>query len=158
MSQIQQWAGALCILILIAAVIQYLVPSGVMERSMRLVLGGFVVLSLIIPFADLVRNTEWNFEIQEDVAVTEEYAEHANERILELAQSNIETLIAETLQKMNLSAKKITVTMDSNEDNCIVIKKAVITLALADAERMAAVEEKLWSVLGIKAEVVIDGR
>lgn len=157
MSQVQQWAGALCILILIATVLQYIIPSGVMERSMRLVLGGFVVLGLIVPITQLVKNADWEFQIQEDSISADEYLEQANTQILKLAQNNVEALISETLQKMNISAKKITVKMDSDKDNCIVIEKAVVALALTDAERMAETEEKLWSVLGIKAEVIIDG-
>lgn len=157
MSQVQQWAGALCILILISAIIQYIIPSGVMERSMRLVLGGFVVLGLILPITDLVKNADWDISIPENPAVEEACTEQANERILALAQNNVEALIAETLQEMHIHAKKIAVKMDSDEDNCIVIEKAWIVLELSDAERLAETEEKIWSVLGIRAEVVLDG-
>lgn len=158
MSAVQQWASVLCVLVLISAIIQYVIPSGMMERSMKLVLGGFVVLGLILPIADLVRSVEWDFQIKEDPSITEHYLETTNNQIITIAQHNIEQLIAETLREMNISAKNIMVKMDISEDNCIMIEKAVLVIAFSDMERAAAIEEKIWSALGIKAEVVIDGR
>lgn len=158
MSAVQQWASALCVLVLISAIIQYVIPNGIMERSMKLVLGGFVILGLILPIIDLVRSEEWDFQMKEDTSITEHYLETTNNQIITIAQHNIEQLIAETLCEMNINAKNIMVKMDISEDNCIMIEKAVLVIAFSDMEQAVAIEEKIWSALGIKAEVVIDGR
>lgn len=156
MSSVQQWAWSLCLLILICTVVQYIIPSGAMERSIRLVLGGFVVLGIIMPITNLVQSTDWDFSWEVDTAVTEAYIDQSNALLLEQSKRNVEALAAVELQKKEINYRKIEITMDTNADNCIVIDKAVVMIGVQDAAEAEWIRETMVSALGIPTEVVID--
>lgn len=157
MAAVQQWSWSLCLLVLISTIIQYVLPSGTMERSMKLVLGGFVVLGMIVPITKMVQSADWDFTLETNTAATDSYLEQINEEILTQAQANVTAVIAENLQQMGVQPENIAVVMDTNEDNCIVIEKAVIRIAVSDAKKAEQIRETLQSTLGIQAEVVING-
>lgn len=155
MAAVQQWSWSLCLLVLLSAIIQYVLPSGVMERSMKLVLGGFLVLGMITPVASLVQSADWDFSLDASVSDTDQYIAAANEEILILAEGNVTALVAQALQEMGIQPENIAVEMDMNEDNSIVIEKAVIGLSAGDWPKAEQIREKIQSTLGIQAEVVV---
>ena len=156
MSNVQQWAWSLCLVILICTVVQYILPAGAMERSVRLVLGGFVVLSIIMPITNLVQSANWDFSWAAETAVTEEYIAQSNAVLLEQAKANVTVLVAQELQRKEIDYKNIAITMDTNADNCIVIDKAVVTIGVQDGADAEWIRETIGSALGIQTEVVID--
>lgn len=159
MTQVQQWAGGLCLLILVTTVIQYILPGGVMQRSVKLVLGGFVVLGVIVPLTQLVSSNSWelpNFE-QSATMTIDTYITQTNTRILEQAEGNVAAVIADQLAQRGISAENIAVNMDSNEDNSIVIEKAVVTLSSEDTANAEEIRERLQNILEIPVEVIIYG-
>ncbi len=157
MGEVQQWAWSLCLLILISTILQYVMPGGTMQRSMKLVLGGFVVLGMIQPAASLAQSADWSVSIAVDDTTAEHYLEQANDRILSQARANVSAVIAEKLTQLGVQAENITVEMDTDADNCIVIDKAVIGLHASDADKAEQLRQAVWSSLGIQTEVVING-
>ena len=156
MSNVQQWAWSLCLVILICTVVQYIIPTGGMERSVRLVLGGFVVLGIITPITNLVQPDNWDFSWAAETAVTEDYIDQSNKVLLEQAKANVTVLVARELQAREVDYKNIEITMDTNADNCIVIDKAVVTIGVQDAADVEWIRETIGSALEIQTEVVID--
>ena len=67
-------------------------------------------------------------------------------------------MIADQLAQRGISAENIAVNMDSNEDNSIVIEKAVVTLSSEDTENAEKIRERLQNTLEIPVEVIIYGR
>ena len=157
MTQVQQWAGGLCLLILVTKVIQYILPGGVMQRSVKLVLGGFVVLGVIVPLTRLVSSNSWELPNFEQSATIDTYITQTNTRILEQAEGNVAAVIADQLAQRGISAENIAVNMDSNEDNSIVIEKAVVTLSSEDTANAEEIRERLQNTLEIPVEVIIYG-
>ncbi|MDD5952892.1 MAG: stage III sporulation protein AF [Oscillospiraceae bacterium] len=158
MSQVQQWAGALCLLVLISTVIQYVLPSGAMARSMKLVLGGFLVLGMIVPLVELVQSSDWDISLGQSAKASEELLlEEANGQILRQAQRNVEGVVAQTLSSMGIFPENITVEMDTDEDKSIVIEKVVVGIGFSDRAQGEHIRETLETTLGVKAEVVING-
>ena len=156
MSSVQQWAWSLCLMILICTLVQYIIPAGAMERSVRLVLGGFVVLGIITPITNLVQSANWDFSWEAETVVTENYIDQSNQILLEQAKANVTVLVARELQRKEIDYKNMEITMDTNEDNCIVIDKAVVTIGVKDAADAEWIRETIVSALGIQTEVVID--
>lgn len=159
MSTVQQWAWSLCLIILICTVIQYIIPSGAMERSIKLVLGAFVVLGMIVPITNLVQSSDWNFtwDAERFSEANSEYVDQVNHEILEQSKENITVLLVTELEKMGVDYQNIEISMDTNEDNCIVIDKAVITIGVKDAVRIFQIQDTIQTSLGIQTEVVVNG-
>ena len=66
-------------------------------------------------------------------------------------------MIADQLAQRGISAENIAVNMDSNEDNSIVIEKAVVTLSSEDTANAEEIRERLQNTLEIPVEVIIYG-
>lgn len=157
MSSVQQWASGLCLLVLAATVVQYLLPHGTMVRSMRLVLGAFLLLGILSPLTTLVRSDDW--QIDWSVSSFEEGAliDSANKALIEESRKKITELVAIQAQRENVRCEWIDVSMDITEDNCIAITGVTLTIGEADGARAETLRQSIESALGIKTEVVING-
>ena len=128
-----------------------------MQRSVKLVLGGFVVLGVIVPLTRLVSSNSWELPNFEQSVTIDTYITQTNTRILEQAEGNVAAVIADQLAQRGISAENIAVNMDSNEDNSIVIEKAVVTLSSEDTANAEEIRERLQNTLEIPVEVIIYG-
>jgi hypothetical protein len=143
--------------VLIITLLQLVLPNGRMQRSMRLVMGAFAVLTILSPLTKLSVSDGWTSLFSTVDLDTDSYIDQTNEAILQQSQASIEALTAQTLQQINVEPEKIAVVMDTTEDNCIAIEKVVVQISLLDAERSTEIAEAITKELGIQGEVVIDG-
>ena len=72
------------------------------------------------------------------------------------ARASITSLVAAELQRMQVPCKNVDITMDTTEDNSIVISKVVVTLPGEYAGSCENVRLRLTELLGLQTEVYAD--
>ncbi len=158
MDGVRQWALGICLTVLVNAVVQYLIPSGSMEKMLRLVLGAFVLCGILVPLVQVLPNIEW--EVEDIPAAYEQagdFTESVDQQVLSQAEQNIRILVAQELQKRGVACENIAVFMDRNEDGSIRMDKVVVTLGKDGQNQAPGLAPDLENTLGIQTEVVIDG-
>ena len=152
MDNVMQWAGGICISCGIVCIIEMLISDTVLEKTVRYVLGAFMLCAVIVPVGGFIRDISFDFgdfgeisdEIPEDIE---------NERI-EYLKSEIKKLIVRNLEDENIFPKEICVNMDIDEDNCISIITADILLENGDVHRVQRVRNVLDN-LGIGCNISV---
>lgn len=158
MSAIREWATVICMAALAASILQYLSPSGGMERMLRFVLGAFLLCGILLPFGKGLPDLE--FDIQASASVSQDgqqFKDAVDRQFYEAAKNGITSVVAGDLYKMGIKCENVDLMMDTNEDNSIVINKVAVTLPAEFANRCAEAEAGLEKVLGLKTEVTAYG-
>ena len=137
------WAAAVCLTVLAAALLRMVCPEGNFSRLMRVILGAFVLCALIQPVSALA-GADWGKADSEPVmAQAESYAQQAQERSEEIMGSSLESLIRTELARAEIPVEKISVLVDTGEDESIRIKQIQICLSRTeDIERARALLEE----------------
>lgn len=158
MGAVQQWALGICLTVLVNAVVHYVIPSGSMEKMLRLVLGAFVLCGILIPLAQALPNL--SFELEKPADTLYEYggfADRVEQEMFEQAERNVRQVVIADLEKNRYPWENVSVRMDRNGDGSIVIDRVIVTLdkdALVRRDELAA---HLEQTLGLKTEVVWNG-
>ena len=152
MDSVTQWAGGICISCVIVCIVEMLISDTALEKTVRYVLGAFMLCAVIVPVGGFIRDISFDFgdfgeisdEIPEDIE---------NERI-EYLKSEIKKLIVKNLEDENIFPKEICVNMDIDEDNCISIITADILLENGDVHKSQKIRNVLDS-LGIGCNISV---
>lgn len=158
MSGVREWASVICMAALAASLLQYLLPGGSMERVARMVLGAFVICSVLIPLQKTLPQLSPDLsQAASGVRQNEEFRDTVDAQVQEAARGGIETIVRGELYKLGAECENVAVMMDTNEDGSISIIKVVVNLGRADAGRAGEVKAVLEKVLGLETEVAADG-
>ena len=153
MDVIKSMAAVFCAGAIAAGIASMLLPSGKMEKVMRMLLGFFLVAVTLSPFMgkDKIR-----WEMPAFAAATEENAVLAGtvaEQQKEAAAGIIRTRIEQHLKGLDIFNAEVALDMDIDEENRISIMQTKVFLPAGCPKSTTEVRESLESTLGIEAEV-----
>lgn len=156
MNIVREWSAVLCMAALAAALIQYLLPCGAMEKVVRLVVGAFVICSVLLPLQKTLPRLSLELQGNSDQAVEtgSELSNTVDAQLQSAAQSGISSLVIKELMEMNVKYENVAVMMDTNESGSISISKVVVSLDPSAAARSTEVQTWLEEKLGLKTEVI----
>lgn len=152
MNGIREWSAVLCMAALAAAIVQYLLPGGAMDKIVRLVLGAFLICSILIPLHKIIPELSMELSAVSQERDSRDFQDTVNAQICSAAGDSIRNLVITELADNQIQCKNVAVMMDTKEDGSIVISKVVVTLD-EDAERCAEVQARLEKKLELKTEV-----
>lgn len=119
MAGITSWAAAVCAVAVICSLFEMLAPTGSTSKMLNFVLGLFLVVAVLVPFAklmnsDFLKNGDINFEQQEF-----ELPHQTDNLTIAVGKSAIEKIVSQSLNEKEIPYKKIDVTMDSSNNSSI---------------------------------------
>lgn len=156
MNAVRAWSLTICMAALIAALLQYLLPGGSMERMAKFVTGAFFLCVLIVPIANIAPQISSAFWQNTQTDPDTEFSSMVEGQIQDTAQQSIRNLIIAELEKIQIKCKNVSVIMDTDETSSIVINKVVVVLASGEESNITRAKEHLSSVLGLQTEVTVD--
>ncbi len=156
MNAVQKWAAVVCLAALAGAVVEFLIPPGKLEQTVRFVLGAFLLCALLNPLLtaangirlDLQQNTELSDQQSTD------FSQQVEEQMEQAMKRQLEELVRQTLEEGSLSANEIEIFMDTDDQGRILITRLTVHVSqeLTAGKTKRLLEEKL----GIPIEIVID--
>ena len=155
MTAVKSWTLLICIVSIISTLLEMLLPKGQMEKIFKVVLSIFILCALLIPLKDLSANI--NFNNKKDNFVKEENKlKNIVENQMKLSsEANLKSNIKKFLNRKNINPEKIKIIMDTDNNNCISIKKIEVYLSEGDKDKKDIIKNELEKSLDLKADVVV---
>lgn len=156
MNAVKSWTMTICLISIICTIAEILLPSGKMEKILKVVLGVFMLSSLLVSFKNTFANINFNAKKPENFIKEEGKLKDTMDTQTKIAaQKNLKLAVEKFLKKINVKPQKIDVFMDTDEKNCISIKKIQVYLLRSDASKKDVVKNELEKKLELKIEVVV---
>lgn len=158
MSGIREWSSVIVLAALAAGILQYLMPSGSMEKVTRLVIGAFVICSILVPVGKLVKQADVQaFAQGNSILPNVQYQDTVYKQTIDAAQAAVRTVVIASLTEKGIQCKNVALSMDTNEDGRISITKVFVSLDQKDLSRIQETKKLLEQELGLTTEVTADG-
>lgn len=152
MDALRQWA--LCLIIGAAAgtFVMAVSPRGAMDKTVRAVVGIFVVAAICSPLAGLLKT-----DFTADAFAEYEYAlqneEDMYDYMLEAYRTEVEKRILSAADEMGTEIREIFISADIDANNCIIIQEITVTLASDYSDRTADFSRFLSEKTGVNVSV-----
>lgn len=156
MSAIKSWSMTICLISVICTIVEVLFPSGKMEKIFKVVLGIFMLCSLLVPLKNIFKNINFDTKKPEiSVKDSGKLKSATDEQARLAAKKNLERIIKNLLEEKSIKPEKINIIMDTNSESSILIKKIEIFLARGDESKRESVKNELEKKLELKIDVVV---
>lgn len=149
------FAASICFSAIACSILELLVPSGKIEKTVRFVFGAFMVCALIIPICNIAGKIDLNFKKYGELKVENKFKRKVDKQMKKAVNEKVESLIKESLKEKGIEIIKVEVFTDTNEDNSISINKVRIYIKKGDEIVSKQIKKQVEKKLGIKAEVVM---
>ncbi|MGN1456932.1 MAG: stage III sporulation protein AF [Acutalibacteraceae bacterium] len=152
MNGLSAWALSVSICAVIACVVEMMTADTKLEKTVRFVLGAFMLCAILIPVGSMVSEFSGvNF----DSKMTYDISDSFNEQKISMLKDEIATLAESTLSKEQIYPQKVEVNMDISEDNCISMVSVTVMLDKKDREKAVKVTDTIKSQLGLECNAVV---
>ena len=152
MNGLSAWALSVSICAVIACIVEMMTADTKLEKTVRFVLGAFMLCAIIIPVGNIISDFSGvNFDNQ----MTNNISDSFNEQKISMLKNEISTLVLTTLSKENIYPQKVEVNMDISEDNCISMVSVTVMLDKKDREKAVKISEIIRSELGLECNSVV---
>lgn len=153
MDSAASWAITVSVCGMIACMMEMLVSETRLEKTVRFVLGAFMLCSVIIPVTHMISD----FHIEYENSDYEYQAEDYHQQQVKLLKNEIKNLIKDKLQEKNIVWEDIVIEMNIDENNSIKMITARLVFDKTHAEKAAEAAEIIESGLGIETVTSIWG-
>ena len=141
MNEIKKWAVNLTVILLVCAVLKFVMPSGNVTKSAKIVLS-LIVLAVMLSFGSAVKNVDLNIDFLEGVEMTEQTEPYT---------AAVEKTIISTLENEGIACSSVSVDGGLGGDGVYVIYSVKISVPSADKQSALTVLE---NSLGIERGAV----
>ena len=146
MEEIIKWANIVCTVAVICSLCEMIIPQGDLSKAFYFVLGIFLIVSVLIPFSDMIKNFRIESVFREENRVVSAEMTAVDDLHIAYGKSVIEDIVADTLKENHLPYEKIEINMDSSQGKSIDIIRAEIYVGAEEQNRLeeyrTAVKEK----------------
>lgn len=158
MEFVKNWA--LCLIAAAAAgtLATVIVPRGSMDKTVRAVVGIFVVAVICAPFAE-IRESDLSVEAFADSYETDfsnSYTEEMQERITDIFKETVDAQIKETASELNTDVISVNADISVDKDLCINIHKIDVVVNKNQFSDTAYLSEKISERLGVPTDVTAE--
>lgn len=156
MSAIKSWSVTICVVSVICTIIEILFPKGKMEKIFKVVLGVFMLCSLLVPLKKTLENINFDAKKPENFIKDKgKLKSTTDDQIKITAQNKLKRTVEKILAAKNIKPEKINVIMDTNQESCISIKKIEVFLSRGDENKKDTIKSELEKNLELKIDVVV---
>ncbi len=151
MNGISSWATAISICAIICTIVEMLISDSKLEKTVRFVLGAFMICAIIMPITDM---TDEISEVDFNITMSDDSKEKFDIQKIELFKKQISSLVTSILSEENIYPQKIDVNMDIDENNSISIISVTVVLKKQDVEKANRVSYVIKTQLGLECNTV----
>lgn len=154
MNELRQWAVCLIIAAVAGTFVMVISPRGSMDKTVRAVVGVFVVAVICAPLAELADNP-----ISVEAISGFDFSEvsYSDEELRESVILSLENAVKEQVEiaavEMNVTAEEIYAEMDFNAENCIIIHSITVKISEDYSEKALQLSKILEERLGVPITV-----
>ena len=164
MNWLNSWASGIVVSVIIATLIEMLLPETKNKKYIKTIIGIFVLFSIIAPAVSNFTNT--NIDFAEILASNSEYGNYLGETeeidtdktILETYENKLKEEIKTKIKNKGYEVTNINLTIDDTEENYGIINKIELKVSkIKDSENIEKVEKVEINISKKKEETEIIG-
>lgn len=143
-----------CVCCIACSVVSLITPMGRMRKTVNLILGLFIICSMLIPVVGLVTTKETEFSLEESVFENMNSEEEYEKLVLNETADNLVKAANDLLLSENIEAENISIGIKRTESDSIYISRINIYIN-KDYENMVEDIKRIISINMSKEPVVI---
>lgn len=156
MHELSVWANSVCMVAIICALFEMFVPEGTLAKLVNFVLGLFLIIAILVPFANLIqsnalKNSKINIEQQNT-----NFSDDINDLTIAYGKSAIEKIIIQCLEEKEIEYKKIDINMDSSNNESIDIVRVDIYLPIKYRNQLSEIQNEVKEKTGISPNIYVE--
>lgn len=135
-----------------------IVPRGSMDKTLRAVVGIFVVAVICSPLAEIpeAERVSEVFVNSFEASSDEIFSEDMQKQMLEIIESTIISNIKETASELNVNVVSVNPELSVDADHCINIHKITVKVSECNSSLKEYLSVKISENLGVSAEVIAE--
>ncbi len=146
----------ICIVMIITGVFSVLVPGKSFEKILKFAISLFFVCSVAVPMFSGELSLDFSFDTDFISEYESEFYLSAEESVIKLSEEKIMLAIDEILTQNGISAKKIEVNINIDENDSINITNVEISITENDEIFTLKIKEIVLREVGITPKIIID--
>lgn len=149
---LRQWALSLIIASAAGTFAMVLLPRGSMDKTVRAVVGIFVVAVICSPLAQM---KDINFSVQAfaEYELETENVEALRKQLISACRNAVENQITDTARELGIEVESVEAEMNIDAENCIIIHKITVNITAENGEKTKEFSEILQKKLGVPVQV-----
>lgn len=156
MSAIKSWAMIICLVSVICTIIELLFPNGRMSKVFNIILGIFMLCSILIPLKNTFAQINFSSKKTENfINDKDKLKSIVDDQVQMSTRQKLMQNIRKILENKNVNPEKINIIMDTNKEDCISIKKVRIFILKGDENKKDIIKNELKKKLELEIEVVV---
>ena len=157
MEGIRSWGVSVCVVSLICALVQMILPNDSVGKMVKILLAVLFLCCFISPIANLKGNMSLNIPKNNNQELSLNNSKKLTERTDRQLKLQIQKQLAEIVGKViteyNVKAKNILIIMDTDGNNRISINQINVVLYEKDKEKGEAIAGKIYEQLKTKVDI-----
>ncbi len=154
MEHLYSWALCVTICAVIACLTEMLTSDSKPEKTVRMVLGGFMLCAVIVPLIEAVNTFK---EIEPETIPEYSSEENMKNAEINMLKKELMILLNTTLQKKGIEPLSSEISLDTDDSGNIGKISADIVLSSFDADKKLTTEETVQTELGMECNVQLSG-
>ncbi|MBQ8133975.1 MAG: stage III sporulation protein AF [Clostridia bacterium] len=154
MEHLYSWALCVTICAVIACLTEMLTSDSKLEKTVRMVLGGFMLCAVIVPLIEAVNTFK---EIEPETVPEYSSEENMKNAEINMLKKELMILLNTTLQKKGIEPLSLEISLDTDDSGNIGKISADIVLSSFDADKKLTTEETVQTELGMECNVQLSG-
>ena len=152
METFKEWAICLVVAGFAGTLVSLLSPSGTMEKTLRAVIGIFLVSSVVSPLARLAKEEKLIPAFVSET-VTESADGELFSQMLEAYENTVRAVALETAKEHGIKSLGVDTDMYIDENDCIIIRKICINIPKENIGNSQLFSAELEEKLGVSVTV-----
>lgn len=152
MDVLRQWALSLIIAAVAGTFAMAISPRGSMDKTVRAVVGIFVVTVICSPLAE-IKNSSFSLDAFAEYELETDNVAALQEQLVSACCAAVETEIIQAAQELEIAVEAVRAEMNVDAENCIIIHKIVVDIPETYGEKSEHLSEVLKEKLGVPVQV-----
>ena len=147
-----------CSCCIACSVLSLLFPDGVMKKTLNLVMGAFLICSMLIPIIGSVQTMSFDYESDtESVSVDEDYSRIYEEEVLTQTAKNLVIVANDLLKSEGITPENIEVGIKKSDNNSIYISTIHIYINETDSDKTENIKRIIERNMSKEPVVIVNG-
>ncbi len=153
--EIGSWALGVSACAIAVCLVELLISDTALEKTVRTTLGVVMLCAVLLPLGGLLPELSSLVSLPEQAPKDSGLPETLSQQREDMLNRELSELMADTLKKEGITPVKIQVQTKVDENNCLSVTKAEVTLSGGDARRSAEISRLIKKELGIDCRTLI---
>lgn len=130
-----------CACCIACSVLSLIFPSGGMKKTLNLVMGAFLICSMLIPVIGGVKTLSFDYDLDAfNSSVNDDYNQIYEEEVLTKTAENLVTVAKDLLQSEGITPENIKIGIKKSDSNSIYISTINIYINEADRDKTETIK------------------